>query len=232
VSGAGHRVRVLALLAEQPPDPQRLPDLALSGIDGLDAAAVVVATFQPTRSGAYLSGALATRMEDLQLVLGEGPGVDALTDDRPVLVADLGEDEHLRRWPAFAPAATAAGARAVFALPLRIGVVRTGVLDLYRAQPGPLSTEAVEEALVIADVIALHLMMDGHEAATSDLRGLEPRRKAVVHQATGIIMAELNVGVEEAAIRLRAYSYSDGRTLAEVAEDVVARRLRFDKLGD
>ncbi len=41
---------------------------------------------------------------------------------------------------AFAPAPRQAGARAIFAFPLRIGAIRVGVLGLYRARPVRLST--------------------------------------------------------------------------------------------
>ena len=50
----------------------------------------------------------------------------------------------------------------------------------------------------------------------------------VVHQATGMIAAQLDVGVAEAMIRLRAYAFANGRLLRDVADDVVARRVRFE----
>jgi hypothetical protein len=39
-------------------------------------------------------------------------------------------------WPAFAPAAQLAGAAAVFAFPLQVGAIRTGVMGMYREQAG------------------------------------------------------------------------------------------------
>ncbi len=50
----------------------------------------------------------------------------------------------------------------------------------------------------------------------------------VVHQASGMVAAQLDVSVGQALIRLRAYAFGNDRPLADVAEDVVARRLRFD----
>ena len=35
--------------------------------------------------------------------------------------------------------------------------------------------------------------------------------------------------IEDASARLRAYAYATDRSLSEVARDVVARRLRFDR---
>jgi hypothetical protein len=50
----------------------------------------------------------------------------------------------------------------------------------------------------------------------------------VVHQATGMVAAQLEVSVGQALIRLRAYAFGNDRPLAEVARDVVDRSLRFD----
>lgn len=79
------------------------------------------------------------------------------------LVADLMVPECLARWPVFAPAAGHAGVRAVFALPLQVGGVRVGVVDLYRARPGDLDREQLADALVLADT-ACALVLD----ATAD----------------------------------------------------------------
>lgn len=49
----------------------------------------------------------------------------------------------------------------------------------------------------------------------------------VVHNAAGAVSAQLGVSMTEALIRLRAYAFSTDRLLHDVADDVVARRLRF-----
>lgn len=51
----------------------------------------------------------------------------------------------------------------------------------------------------------------------------------IVHQASGMVSAQLDVSVGEALARMRAYAFADDRPLARVAEDVVARRLRFPR---
>jgi hypothetical protein len=42
---------------------------------------------------------------------------------------------------------------------------------------------------------------------------------------------QLNVGVAEAFVRLRGFAFANDRSLDQVAEDVVERRLRFDGLA-
>jgi len=51
--------------------------------------------------------------------------------------------------------------------------------------------------------------------------------RAEIDQATGMLTVQLGVSAAEAFVRLRAYAYSEDRRLAEVAGDIVARRLRL-----
>ena len=49
-----------------------------------------------------------------------------------------------------------------------------------------------------------------------------------VSQATGMLVAQLEVEPAEALVRLRAHAYSTGRSATEVARDIVERRLRLE----
>jgi hypothetical protein len=170
-------------------------------------------------------------VEELTLTLGEGPGVDALTGG-PALIADLIAADCLARWPVFAPAALHAGVRAVFALPLQVGGIRLGVLDLYRTEPGELDREQLADALVLADTACALLLDAPRQGDRRRLNGGGPEPAGSphpeVHQATGMITVQLGVSVAVALVRLRAYAYAHDRRLRDVAADVVARRLRFD----
>lgn len=52
--------------------------------------------------------------------------------------------------------------------------------------------------------------------------------RSVIHQASGMVSVQLGVSLAAALARLRAYAYANDHSLADVAKDVVARRLRFD----
>lgn len=223
--------RAMTLFAGHGPGPDRPFDLRLNRLPQLGGAAVVVMTSPAAAEVVCLSGPLATRIEDIQLTLGQGPIIDAFTTGRAVTAADLAGAPYAERWPAFAPTAVRAGARAVFAFPLRIGVIKVGVLDLYRDRPGPLAADEFGDALVTADVVALLLLMDGHDPGPYQLH-FGPDHGTAVHRATDMIMVQLRVGVTDALVRLRAYCDADGRDLEEVAQDVVDRRLRFDEMTD
>jgi ANTAR domain len=186
-------------------------------------------------SGAWLSAALdaqaghvmqvtdevGRQLAELQLTLGEGPLLDASASSGPVLASDLADGESGARWPAFAPAASAAGAAAVFAFPLVVGAIRAGVLGLYRDRPGPLSDFQLGDALVFADTATM-LLLDAQERPA----GL-PSYRAEIDQATGMLTEQLGVGITDAFVRLRAYAYVNDIQLADVARDIVARRLRL-----
>jgi hypothetical protein len=197
---------------------------------GVDRAAVAVVLSASPRETVYASDPVAAEVEELALTLGEGPGVDALTGG-PALVADLTAMECLARWPVFAPAALHAGVRAVFALPLRVGGIRLGVLDLYRASPGELDRERLADALLLADTACALLLDAQPQRDRPRLNGGGPEQAGSahpeVHQATGMITVQLGVSVAVALVRLRAYAYAHDRRLRDVAADVVARRLRF-----
>lgn len=183
-----------------------------------------------TREPVLAIGDHSDELEELQFTLGQGPGIDAASGAGPVLVPDLAGHEAVRRWPVFAPAAVHHGVRALFALPVAAGAARIGVLDVYRAAPGDLGAKRLTTALAYADAV-LVLVLDerGQVAGGSAREGrdLLPERRAEVHQAAGMVSVQLGVGVGEALVRLRAYAYVHDRRLADVAADVVARRLRF-----
>ena len=47
----------------------------------------------------------------------------------------------------------------------------------------------------------------------------------IVHQAAGMVAAQLDFSVGQALVRLRAYAFANDRSLSEVAKDVVERTL-------
>jgi len=212
-----------------------------------DVCAAVVPGVQVT--GAWLSaapegqaghlmqvtGEAGGRLAELQLALGEGPSLDASASGGPVLASDLAGGESGARWPAFAPAACAAGAAAVFAFPLAVGAIRAGVLGLYRDRPGPLSDFQLGDALVFADTATMLLLDAQDRAAGGAGPGAGPgglpaglaSYRAEIDQATGMLTEQLGVGISDAFVRLRAYAYGNDLRLADVARDIVARRLQL-----
>ena len=173
-------------------------------------------------------------VEELQFALGEGPCVDAYNGGRPVSEPDLAAPAN-PRWLAFSGPALDAGVRAVFGLPLRVGAIRLGSLNLYRDEAGELSDEEHADGLTMADIVSETLLVLQANAPPGTLaQELEVGADFhyVVHQASGMVAAQLDISVGQALIRLRAYAFGNERALSDVAEEVVARILRFDGPGE
>jgi ANTAR domain len=218
------------------------------GVSVADVCAVAVSSAQ--LGGAWLVAArgadpdfvmcvtdlVSEQLAELQLTTGEGPCHDVLASAAPVLAADLEDAEYIRRWPAFTPAARQLGAGAVFAFPLTVGVIRAGVLGLYRDSPGPLPDGQLGDLLILADAATVMLLgsaygngeTEGGAWVDGQARDLALHR-AEIDQATGMLTVQLGVPAAEAFARLRAYAYSQDRRLADIAGDIVARRLRLPR---
>jgi hypothetical protein len=176
------------------------------------------------------AGSHAATITELQFELGEGPCLQACATGVPVLLSDLA-GAGAERWPAFAPAAVAAGVRAEFSVPLSVGPLGIGTFDLCRDEPGMLTDRQLADALVAADIARDAVLALQDSADSTDLSGLldiAGADRLVVHQATGMVAAQLEDTTVNALARLRAAAFESGHSLYEIAGDVVARRVRFD----
>jgi ANTAR domain len=206
-------------------------DACAAAVDAVEVSGAWLVAARGTGAGHLMRATdeVSELLAELELTLGEGPSRDAAAAGGPVLASDLGEAGPVRRWPVFAPAACQAGAAAVFAFPLQVGVIRAGVMGLYRGRPGPLSAFQLGDALVFADTATLLLLESGGQGEAApggqppDLAG----HRVEIDQATGMLTEQLGVGIADAFIRLRAYAYANDLRLTDVARDIVARRLRL-----
>lgn len=182
------------------------------------------------------SDATAARLAEAQYTLGDGPCQSALDQVSAVLAADLTKAPDSGRWPVFTHEAIGLGVRAVFSLPLGAGGAPIGTLDLYRHTPGGLSERDLRIALWTRDAMTFALMSvhsgsgaadgAGEEGVASWMEASEADH-GEVYQAVGMVMVQLSLTPELALDRLRARAFAQGRTVTEVARDVLARRLRF-----
>ncbi|GAB2999194.1 GAF domain-containing protein [Amycolatopsis acidiphila] len=199
----------------------------------LNGAGLIVASGVGTMEPTYVTGPGVDGLTELQLTLGEGPGVEAVESGRPVVAGDLAAPEGARRWPVFAAEAVQRGMRSMYSVPLALGALRVGVLDLYRAEPGEPDTEELLDAVVYADTALLLVLDDRGGIATPP--GIDDQRPALwnaeVHQAAGMVSVQLGVPVLDALVRLRAHAYRQDRPLTDVARAVVERRLRLPDNG-
>ena len=243
MNGAAASLAIVDELIAQDSDPLRSLPTALCQRAAAElhlGAAIVLQDFAGLNRLVAATPGVAQRAEQAQLDLAEGPGVDAVTPDGrpparrgPVLRANLAADAD--RWPFFVRAATAAGVRAMFSFPLSVGSVRLGVLDLFRARQGPLTSGLRARAGVYAQactLLLLHLQrgIRGSDELHPALVGAIADR-AEIHQATGIVAVQLDLDIARAGEMLRARALADDRCVRDVAQDVLAHRIRFTPPG-
>ena len=122
--------------------------------------------------------------------------------------------------------------RAEFSLPLTVGSGGIGTLDLCRDRPGMLTEEHLADALVAADIArdaVLYQQYAPGGPSLAELVAAAGTDRLVIHQATGMIAAQLDDTVANGLARLRAAAFASGRSMYDIAQDVVERRVRFDE---
>ncbi|POX42346.1 hypothetical protein C3486_04860 [Streptomyces sp. Ru73] len=193
---------------------------------GLDGLALLLSPGRGLPELVHCSGQLGRRLEDLQMVHGQGPTYDAAEDSAHVAVPDLAASGPAR-WPGLPPALRSLGVRAVFAFPVSLGSRALGVLSGHRRAPGDLTPDRYGDAQDLADTIALAIAHDPHWLAAQDALPFAP-----VHQATGALAARLGISPDEALSRLRAHALSHDRSALSTARAVLHHQLLLDGEAD
>jgi hypothetical protein len=168
-------------------------------------------------------------LEDSQYTLGEGPCQDAYAAGRPVHAPYLHQMK-VARWPTFVGVAHAAGIGAAFAYPLSTKGARVGVLTLYQDDVGELSAAQNDDSIALSEVLTemvLSLQDDSPVGVLAASLEDAVTYRAEIHQASGMVAIQLQVPVTQALLRIRAHAFSTNQSIAVVASEIVARRLRL-----
>lgn len=195
----------------------------------VDGGSISVISRTGLSSTVSTSSPLAAQLDALQLQLGEGPRWTAFQTGAPVLVPDVDDEDAHVGWPLFGVALAATPARGVFSFPLVLGLLIVGVADLYSDRTGdPWSAGLLADATALAAASAAPAVRLATRSASAEQTLLSPSAAELrreVHQATGMLVVQLDVRPDEALARLQAHAFSVSRPLLDVARDVVGRRL-------
>ena len=112
---------------------QRIVDLAVDNIDGCDEAGILLVANREIIAGAW-SNDLVREIEEMECEIGEGPCLDAITQQPTFESHDL--RDHRSRWPTFAARAIDIGIHSMLAFRLFAAEDTLGALDLYGNRPG------------------------------------------------------------------------------------------------
>jgi hypothetical protein len=192
---------------------------------GVDGASITMDNSAPNRVILCATDMRSDMLENLQDVLGEGPCRDAFDLGQPM---QTGLDRHAAsRWPQFVPAAEKiVGTDAVlWAFPMHSAGDVIGTMNLYRLSQSPL-VESIDAVQFLADTLATTLLREPSALAEmADASAWSSR--AVVHQATGMLVAQLGVSIDDALAVLRSYAFVNSAHLTDVARAVVERKLNL-----
>ncbi|SEN05208.1 ANTAR domain-containing protein [Cryobacterium luteum] len=179
------------------------------------------------------SNTLAAIFDELQFDLGEGPSWDALTTRRPVLIDDFQSVQHAA-WPALQKAARSIDVRTVYVFPLTMGSLDIGAVSLFSRGPKELTPGQIVDAEALAQIAAGQVLRRSLASRTlkTNLEDNEGYSRRVVHHATGMVLAQLNLSAADALLMIHGHAFSHGRTVREVAADVVTRRLDFSSMPE
>ncbi|MFI8997400.1 GAF and ANTAR domain-containing protein [Streptomyces sp. NPDC053542] len=206
--------------------------LACTGDLDADSLGIVVITAGRIRTIALATDERSARLEDAQLVSGEGPCTEAYLSGALIQVPDL--HQRPERWPAFAETAGALGIRSVTAVPLSVGQARIGAVDLYHTAPTTLGPAALARLEAYARIVAA-LMLDAYPdlvSATATPAPGPPGFPPAVHQAAGVLSAQQHMNINTALARLRAHAYRHEEPLLDVAHRVLDGRLLLERDHD
>lgn len=201
---------------------------------GADGVAITVEYLSDSRVTVCSSDEVAEALEGLQEVAGEGPGFEAARTDA-IVVADMDGDVD-QRWPMLAQALEERlGPRRIYAIPLHAGSVLGGVATLHTGH-GQSLAEPPERVAFLANAVGAALLVDAaDQPETQNQEGEGWSSRSVVHQATGMVMAQVRVTPQDALALLRGHAYAMDTDVNDVAAQVVHRGIsftNFDVEGD
>jgi GAF domain-containing protein len=215
-----------------------LPDTLVTGFDVIDflhlltdrstrlldasAAGVVLADPRGQMRVAAASSEAAGLVELFQIQNDQGPCLDCFRTAAPVTAADLTSPG--QPWPRFAAAATAAGFRAVEALPMRLRDEVIGALNLFGTVPGAFTPATLRVAQALADVATIGLLQERSlrrsETLAEQLQSALNSR-VIIEQAKGKLAERNGVDMDQAFRLLRDHARQTNLRLTDVARDFV-----------
>ncbi|MFI9586705.1 ANTAR domain-containing response regulator [Streptomyces sp. NPDC052236] len=161
-----------------------------------------------------------TALLSVEMASGEGPTPSALDTGEPVGAQDLLTED---RWPRYRAMALDSGIRSSVTMPFDHTELEV-TLSLYSFQPGAFPQVSHHPVYILGEHFTKGLVRDHYyRAALAEVDQLETalRSRAVIDQASGILMHVMGCGAAEAFAVLRHISQRSNRKLAEVAAEVV-----------
>lgn len=198
---------------------------ACVSILGVDGGVFTLAYAEAERVTVCSTDDWAAQLDDLQEVVGEGPSFTAYHER--VMQAMTIDDTDDHRWPLFSQAARPLLAPcAIYALPIKPGPQTMGVATFYQRRRSPLLARPAECQLLV-DAVGITLVKDPEILDDGHAKADSWNSRARVHQATGMVMAQLSLAPTDGLALIRAHAYAHSVSMSTISDDIIARRLDF-----
>ncbi|HRW18784.1 MAG TPA: GAF and ANTAR domain-containing protein [Dermatophilaceae bacterium] len=204
--------------ADEPTQIYRaIVDAATDIVDGCDHASLMIVSSGAVRTAAA-SDEIAQLVDDYEKASGEGPCLDAITDELPHLDTDIETDS---AWPRLsAHVVEQTPVRGMLGFRLLVDGRKAGALNVFSDTPGALTERSIDQATVLAAFASVALMAGSARQQATDLQtALHSNRE--IGKAVGLLMAAHKVPQERAFEILDRTSQELNIKLAEVAKRVV-----------
>ena len=220
----------VATHADRGADPAAALCLACVDMLPVTGAGLVLMSGNQSLDFIAVSDDVSETVQEMEYALGEGPCVTAYRTQGPVFDPDLSATSPTE-WPEFRRVAIAAGIRAAFGFPLRMGHICIGALNLYRDRAGALTDSAIADAVVVAE-FSTRAVLAWQSASPQGALAWQLKQAhnhgVEVHQATGRVSSQVGIPIDDALVLLRAYAFSHDRPIGDVAAEVASGHLRLD----
>jgi hypothetical protein len=187
-------------------------------VSGCDHASLMLRRGDGSLATAAASDEVGHKVDALEREVGDGPCVDAITDEAWQLDPNL---QRSSQWPRLAQRVVAeTPVRGVAGFRTLVRGTKVGALNFFSDTPDALSTASATEATIVAAFVSVALAAaDQHEQAATLRAGLESNRE--IGKAIGLLMAGHKVNSDAAFAQLKKASQDLNLKIVDVAREVV-----------
>lgn len=196
---------------------QAIADAAPYLISGCDRASLMLRSGRKHPTAAS-SDPVALAVDNMERAVGQGPCIDAVDEEKAVLVRDLATGSP---WPDLAQQVLAeTPVRGVAAFRLVVHERKAGALNVFSDSANALDETSMDDGVVLAAFASVALLTVAERRQTVTLReGLHSNRE--IGKAVGMMMAFHSMGQDEAFELLRQTSQRMNIKVAEMARRYV-----------
>jgi transcriptional regulator with GAF, ATPase, and Fis domain len=188
---------------------------------GVSGSGIMIADEQNVTRYVAASDGHGKFLEQAESQTGQGVCTAAFVDNIVVHSTDLAEDS---RWPELTAAVAGRGIHAVLGVPVRLGAIPVGTLDVFRDHPHEWGDSESRALVRYSGVIETTLTAALQAHTAGELAGqlqyaLDYR--VIIERAVGYLMAAEQIDAVTAFNRLRRVARSNRVKLGQVAEQLL-----------